>query len=203
VGLLAFYLRERDCGQPVLGLDLDERKIVAGSIVAGSDAAKLALLLEAAEVDEQWLGRALGGIRGEARGIDAVVNHANGLTGDAAGNQIVGGAHAYRLKRDIAVEQPERALGEPDSSADRRRCLAKHGGAKEMVDEGDEFSNTPEWREKRNLVQILDYDIVVVSCEMPAIIAVGKERVRVASSDPVDVDAVQPCALRRGAPAAA
>jgi 2-polyprenyl-3-methyl-5-hydroxy-6-metoxy-1,4-benzoquinol methylase len=34
VGLLAFYLRERACRQPVLGLDLDARKIHYGNKVA-------------------------------------------------------------------------------------------------------------------------------------------------------------------------
>jgi 2-polyprenyl-3-methyl-5-hydroxy-6-metoxy-1,4-benzoquinol methylase len=34
VGLLAFYLRERGCAQPVLGLDLDARKIDYGATVA-------------------------------------------------------------------------------------------------------------------------------------------------------------------------
>lgn len=36
VGLLAFYLRERACLQPVLGLDLDARKIHYGGRVAAS-----------------------------------------------------------------------------------------------------------------------------------------------------------------------
>jgi SAM-dependent methyltransferase len=37
VGLLAFYLRERGCTQPVLGLDLDARKIrYGGEIAAGA-----------------------------------------------------------------------------------------------------------------------------------------------------------------------
>ena len=34
VGLLAFYLRERGCAQPILGLDLDARKIGYGAAVA-------------------------------------------------------------------------------------------------------------------------------------------------------------------------
>jgi 2-polyprenyl-3-methyl-5-hydroxy-6-metoxy-1,4-benzoquinol methylase len=34
VGLLAFYLRERACRQPVLGLDVDARKIRCGSEIA-------------------------------------------------------------------------------------------------------------------------------------------------------------------------
>jgi 2-polyprenyl-3-methyl-5-hydroxy-6-metoxy-1,4-benzoquinol methylase len=34
VGLLAFYLRERACAQPILGLDLDARKIGYGAAVA-------------------------------------------------------------------------------------------------------------------------------------------------------------------------
>ncbi|MCA1660011.1 MAG: class I SAM-dependent methyltransferase [Verrucomicrobiaceae bacterium] len=34
VGLLAFYLRERACWQPVLGLDVDDRKIRCGSEIA-------------------------------------------------------------------------------------------------------------------------------------------------------------------------
>ncbi len=34
VGLLGFYLRERGCGQPVLGLDLDARKIEQGQKIA-------------------------------------------------------------------------------------------------------------------------------------------------------------------------
>jgi 2-polyprenyl-3-methyl-5-hydroxy-6-metoxy-1,4-benzoquinol methylase len=35
VGLLAFYLRERACRQPVLGLDVDVRKIRYGAAIAG------------------------------------------------------------------------------------------------------------------------------------------------------------------------
>jgi 2-polyprenyl-3-methyl-5-hydroxy-6-metoxy-1,4-benzoquinol methylase len=34
VGLLAFYLRERACAQPILGLDLDARKIGCGAEIA-------------------------------------------------------------------------------------------------------------------------------------------------------------------------
>jgi 2-polyprenyl-3-methyl-5-hydroxy-6-metoxy-1,4-benzoquinol methylase len=34
VGLLAFYLRERGCRQPVLGLDVDARKIRYGATIA-------------------------------------------------------------------------------------------------------------------------------------------------------------------------
>ena len=34
VGLLAFYLRERGCRQPILGLDIDERKIRQGTPIA-------------------------------------------------------------------------------------------------------------------------------------------------------------------------
>jgi 2-polyprenyl-3-methyl-5-hydroxy-6-metoxy-1,4-benzoquinol methylase len=34
VGLLAFYLRERACDQPILGLDLDARKIERGAAIA-------------------------------------------------------------------------------------------------------------------------------------------------------------------------
>src|SRR3979411_1384147 len=34
VGLLGFYLRERGCRQPVLGLDLDARKIRYGAEIA-------------------------------------------------------------------------------------------------------------------------------------------------------------------------
>jgi 2-polyprenyl-3-methyl-5-hydroxy-6-metoxy-1,4-benzoquinol methylase len=34
VGLLAFYLRERACAQPILGLDLDARKIECGAEIA-------------------------------------------------------------------------------------------------------------------------------------------------------------------------
>jgi 2-polyprenyl-3-methyl-5-hydroxy-6-metoxy-1,4-benzoquinol methylase len=36
VGLLAFYLRERGCRQPILGLDLDARKIGQGSEIAAA-----------------------------------------------------------------------------------------------------------------------------------------------------------------------
>jgi 2-polyprenyl-3-methyl-5-hydroxy-6-metoxy-1,4-benzoquinol methylase len=36
VGLLAFYLRERACRQPVLGLDLDARKIRCGTKIAAT-----------------------------------------------------------------------------------------------------------------------------------------------------------------------
>jgi len=37
LGLLAFYLRERDCRQLILGLDLDARKIRRGSGIAAAD----------------------------------------------------------------------------------------------------------------------------------------------------------------------
>jgi 2-polyprenyl-3-methyl-5-hydroxy-6-metoxy-1,4-benzoquinol methylase len=37
VGLLAFYLRERACPQPVLGLDVDARKIRYGSEIAANN----------------------------------------------------------------------------------------------------------------------------------------------------------------------
>jgi 2-polyprenyl-3-methyl-5-hydroxy-6-metoxy-1,4-benzoquinol methylase len=36
VGLLAFYLRERNCRQPVLGLDVDARKIGYGASIAAA-----------------------------------------------------------------------------------------------------------------------------------------------------------------------
>jgi 2-polyprenyl-3-methyl-5-hydroxy-6-metoxy-1,4-benzoquinol methylase len=36
VGLLAFYLRERGCRQPILGLDVDERKIRQGEEIAAA-----------------------------------------------------------------------------------------------------------------------------------------------------------------------
>ncbi len=36
LGLLAFYLRERGCRQPLLGLDVDGRKIRQGSVVAAA-----------------------------------------------------------------------------------------------------------------------------------------------------------------------
>jgi 2-polyprenyl-3-methyl-5-hydroxy-6-metoxy-1,4-benzoquinol methylase len=36
VGLLAFYLRERHCRQPILGLDVDARKIRQGSLIAAA-----------------------------------------------------------------------------------------------------------------------------------------------------------------------
>ena len=36
LGLLAFYLRERACGQPILGLDLDARKIRQGTQIAAT-----------------------------------------------------------------------------------------------------------------------------------------------------------------------
>jgi 2-polyprenyl-3-methyl-5-hydroxy-6-metoxy-1,4-benzoquinol methylase len=45
VGLLAFYLRERACAQPVLGLDVDARKVRYGSEIAAKhyDAVELRL----------------------------------------------------------------------------------------------------------------------------------------------------------------
>jgi 2-polyprenyl-3-methyl-5-hydroxy-6-metoxy-1,4-benzoquinol methylase len=51
VGLLAFYLRERACAQPILGLDLDMRKIGYGAAVAARGYRDVELRLHDVEAD--------------------------------------------------------------------------------------------------------------------------------------------------------
>ena len=49
VGLLGFYLRERACRQPILGLDLDARKIGYGSTIAARGYSDIELRFQDAE----------------------------------------------------------------------------------------------------------------------------------------------------------
>jgi hypothetical protein len=72
-----------------------------------------------------------------------------------------------------------------------------------MVHEGHELSRTPERSVERDLVQILDDDVVVVPGEFFPVIAVGEKWIGVTGADPVHVDPVQTLALRSGRPGAA
>jgi hypothetical protein len=72
-----------------------------------------------------------------------------------------------------------------------------------MVHEGHELPRPPERRVERNLIQILDHDIVVVPGELFPVIAVGEKWITVTRSDPVNVDPVQIVALWSGRPGAA
>jgi hypothetical protein len=72
-----------------------------------------------------------------------------------------------------------------------------------MVHERDELPHAPQWRVKRNLVQVLNDDIVVVRRELVRIIAASEERISLAVPDSVNVDAIQVDTLRSVSPRAA
>jgi len=71
-----------------------------------------------------------------------------------------------------------------------------------MVNEGNELSRAPERCVQRDLVQILDDDIVIVPCEILPIIAVRDKGIGMTSADPVNVDPIQNLALRSTRPGA-
>jgi hypothetical protein len=67
----------------------------------------------------------------------------------------------------------------------------------------DELPQAPQWRVKRNLVQILDDYVVVVRREPGGVIPARKEWVCVTIPDPVDVYTVEIHPLRSVLPRAA
>jgi hypothetical protein len=72
-----------------------------------------------------------------------------------------------------------------------------------MVDKRDELTHTPQRCVERNLVQILDYYIVVVRREVVPVITVSPKRVCLAISDPVHINAHESCPRRSTQPGAA
>ena len=60
-----------------------------------------------------------------------------------------------------------------------------------MVDEGDQLTHAPQWSVKRNLVQILDHDVVIVAFEVPMVIAPRDKGIRVPASHAVNLDSVE------------
>jgi hypothetical protein len=72
-----------------------------------------------------------------------------------------------------------------------------------MVDQRHEVANAPQRRVERNLVQVLDDDVVVVARETLAIVAVGQKWISVTCADAVNFDSVRSFALRRAHPGAA
>jgi len=68
---------------------------------------------------------------------------------------------------------------------------ALRAAREEMVDERDQLTHAPQWSVKRNLVQILDHDVVIVAFEMPMVIAPRDKGIRVPASHAVNFDSVQ------------
>ena len=82
-------------------------------------------------------------------------------------------------------------LGQPAGRRQRERGLPKDGRAEEMVHERNEFLYSPQRRVQRDLVEILDHDIVVVHREVARVVAASEERVRLAIPDAVHIDSVE------------
>src|SRR6267143_3402512 len=72
-----------------------------------------------------------------------------------------------------------------------------------MVYERNEFPHAPERRVERNLVQILDDDIVIVAGEILRVVSPGEKWISMPGADTVNVDPIQIRARRRIRPRAA
>jgi hypothetical protein len=71
------------------------------------------------------------------------------------------------------------------------------------MDERYQTPRRPERREKRNLVDILDYTVVIAVAQMSRVVTLREKRIRMPGPDAMDLDSVE-CRTRcRAAPPAA
>src|SRR6266576_1544588 len=99
----------------------------------GSDRVMNALvLLEASEVRESRARAPCLGRRTVSTRIDAGVNHLDVIARDPPPGEVVGGALADRLERNVPVNPGERAFGEPHGRGERGGELLKDRSTKEV-----------------------------------------------------------------------
>src|SRR5689334_2487150 len=161
------------------------------------------VLLESTQIDEQRLLRALGSIGSQGLGVDAVVDDANRISRDSSSHEIVSSALANRLKRNVPIKKSERAFGQPDCGCQWWRCFAESCTTEKMVYERDQLFCVPQRRIQRDLIQILNDDIVALFREVVAVMALRQKRVGMSRSDSVNVDPIELDSVRYVRPAAA
>src|SRR5438270_14091954 len=66
------------------------------------------VLLESTQIDEHRHVGSFCRVWRQPLRIDPIIDHANGCAWDTTGRQIVGGAHADRLERDVAIQRRQR-----------------------------------------------------------------------------------------------
>jgi hypothetical protein len=125
------------------------------------------------------------------------------VPGNAALDEIVGGAHAHRLERNSSIECAEWAFGQPDGGRKGRGSLAKHRRTEKVMNQSHELWNAPQGSVERNLVQILDDDVIVVRAQVLFEVPPGEKRISTAIPDAMDLDPVEIDARRRSLPGAA
>src|SRR4029079_14615982 len=103
-------------------------------------------------------------------------------------HQIEGGALAHRFERNLAIEPSDGPLRDPQRGGQGCRSLAKRGRTEEMVYQPDKSRSLPQRRVERRLVEILDHDVVIPRCELPAVVAAGEKRIRVTRANAGNVD---------------
>jgi hypothetical protein len=158
--------------------------------------------LQPPQVGEERYRRAGRGVRGVRRGIDAGIDHANGVRRDPARNKVVSCALTDRLERHAPVDGAERPLGEPDRGRYRNGQLVERRRSEEVRDECHGAASPPKRRVERNLVDVFD-EHVEPSREMAAVVAARVEREGVARPDTAHDEAVERGSLWRPGPATA
>src|SRR6267378_978531 len=153
------------------------------------------VLLEPPEINEQRLLGSLDEIRRKARGIDAIVDHSDRVARNATLDEIVGGAHAHRLERNLPIERAEWPLRQPDGGCKGRGGFAKDRRPEEVMNQGHELWQAPQRSIERNLVQVLDDDVIVVPAEILFEVPPREKRVRTAIPYSVHLDPLEIGAL--------
>src|ERR1700694_3181145 len=72
-----------------------------------------------------------------------------------------------------------------------------------MVNQRNQLRHAPEWRVERNLVQILDHNVVLVRRQLGRVITVSEKRIGLTRPDPMNVDSIEIHSRRRILPGAA
>src|SRR5438552_9690250 len=84
------------------------------------------VLLEAAEIDEEWRRRPLVGIGCKPHRIDTIVDHTDRVAWNAARNQIVSRALTNGLKGNAAIDVSDGSLREPHCRGNGYGGFAKY-----------------------------------------------------------------------------
>ena len=92
------------------------------------------VFLESAKIGKDGAIRTLGGVGRVYIGVDSWKDDANPVAAHPTGDQIVPGAVADGLEGAVAVDERERALGQPHGRGQRRGQFLECGPAEQVRD---------------------------------------------------------------------
>ena len=124
------------------------------------------VLLESAKVGKNGPIRTLQGVGRVYMGVDSGENDPNAVVWHPAGDEVIPGALADGLEGAMAVDERQRALGQPHGRGQRRGQFLEGRTAEQVRDEGHHRGRLPPRREDRHLVDILDQDVEVLVGEV-------------------------------------